>query len=141
MDTLIFHEYSPMIPSEVCNRLWQMLHFFSLCWQLKICHPGFDLSRDVRIMAAKVMETIMEVEEMPDLEECKKAEDPGAGIECEGWRRHSCLIFLILLFTKPNIEVSGWLYQNKTHFTHIVYQPFSRVSPPSFTLYVKISLI
>ena len=58
-------------------------------------------------------------------------------IECEGWRRHSSLIFLILLFTKPNIEVSGWLYQTKTHFTHIVYQPFSRVSPPSFTLYCK----
>ena len=38
-------------------------------------------------------------------------------------------------FTKPNIEVSGWLYQPKTHFTHIIYQPFSRVSPPSFTLY------
>ena len=56
-------------------------------------------------------------------------------IECEGWRGHSSLIFLILLFTKPNIEVGGWLYQSKTHFTHIVYQPFSRVSPPSFTLY------
>ena len=51
------------------------------------------------------------------------------------WRRHSSLIFLVLLFTKPNIEVSGWLYQTKTHLTHIVYQPFSRVSPPSFTLY------
>ena len=37
-------------------------------------------------------------------------------IECEWWRRHSSLIFLILLFTKPNIEVSGWM------------------SPPSFTL-------
>ena len=59
----------------------------------------------------------------------------GMYIECEGWRRHSSLIFLILLFTKPNIEVSGWLYQTKTHFTHIIYQPFSRVSPPSFTLY------
>ena len=58
-------------------------------------------------------------------------------IECEGWRRHSCLIFLILLFSKPNIEVIGWLYQTKTHFTHIVYQPFSRVSPPSFTLYAS----
>ena len=34
----------------------------------------------------------LEVEEMPDLEECKKAEDPGAGIECERWRRHSSLI-------------------------------------------------
>ena len=56
-------------------------------------------------------------------------------IECEGWRRHSSLIFLILLLTKPNIEVSGWLYQTKTHFTHIVYQPFSRVSPLSFTIY------
>ena len=61
------------------------------------------------------------------------------GIECEGWRRHSSLIFLILQFTKPNIEVSGWLYQTKTHFTHIVYQPFSRVSPPSFTLYDSIA--
>ena len=30
--------------------------------------------------------------------------------ECEG---HSSLIFLILLFTKPNIEVSGWLYLTK----------------------------
>ena len=56
-------------------------------------------------------------------------------IECEEWRQHSSLIFLILLFTKPNIEVSGWLFQTKTHFTHIVYQPFSRVLPPSFTLY------
>ena len=56
-------------------------------------------------------------------------------IECEGWRRHSSLIFLILLFTKPNIEVSGWQIQTKTHFTHIVYQPFSKVSPPSFSLY------
>ena len=40
--------------------------------------------------------------------------------------------------TKPNIEVSGWLYQTKTHFTHIVYQPFSRVSPPSFTLIILV---
>ena len=32
------------------------------------------------------------------------------------WRWHSSLIFLVLLFTKPNIEVSGWLYQTKTHF-------------------------
>ena len=60
---------------------------------------------------------------------------PISTIECEGWRQHSSLIFLILLFTKPNIEVSGWLFQTKTHFTHILYQPFSRVSPPSFTLY------
>ena len=59
----------------------------------------------------------------------------GWPIDSKGWRRHSSFIFLILLFTKPNIEVSGWLYQTKTHFTHIVYQPFSRVSPPSFTLY------
>ena len=66
-------------------------------------------------------------------------QDPGKvlSIECEGWMQHSSLIFLILLFTKPNIEVSGWLYQTKTHFTHIIYQPFSRVSPPSFTLYAS----
>ena len=31
-------------------------------------------------------------------------------IECEGWRRHSSLIFLVLLFTKPNIEVSGCFF-------------------------------
>ena len=49
-------------------------------------------------------------------------------IECEGCRQHSSLIFLILLFTKPNIEVSGWLYLTKTHFTHIDYKPFLRVS-------------
>ena len=30
-----------------------------------------------------------------------------------------------------NIEVSGWPYQIKTHITHIVYQPFSRVKPPN----------
>ena len=53
------------------------------------------------------------------------------------WRRHSSLIFLVLLFTKPNIELSGWLYQTKMHFTYIVYQSFSRVSPPSFTLNVS----
>ena len=58
----------------------------------------------------------------------------GATIECEGWS----LIFLILLFNKLNIEVSGRLYQTKTHFTNIVYQPFSRASPPSFTLYAYI---
>ena len=34
-------------------------------------------------------------------------------IECEGWRQHFSLIFLILLFTKPNIEVSGWLFRPK----------------------------
>ena len=55
--------------------------------------------------------------------------------------RHSSLIFLILLFTEPNIEVSGWLYQTKTHFTHIVYQPFSGVSPPSFRLYGLMSIL
>ena len=47
-------------------------------------------------------------------------------IECEGMRWHSILIFLMLLLTKPNIEVSGWLFQTKTHITHIVYQPFTR---------------
>ena len=53
-------------------------------------------------------------------------------IECVGWRRHFGLIILILLFTKPNIEDSGWLYLTKTHITHIVYQPFSRVMPSNY---------
>ena len=68
---------------------------------------------------------------------CRIVSELPLSIECVGWRHHSSLIFLILLFTKPNIEVSGWLFQTKTHFTQIVYQPFSRVSPPSFTLYVQ----
>ena len=68
-------------------------------------------------------------------------ENKGQIIECVGWKRHSSLIFLMLLFTKPNIEFSGWLYQTKTHFNHIVYQPFSRVSPPSFTLYDHHSMV
>ena len=46
-------------------------------------------------------------------------------IEFVGWRRHTCLIFLILLFTKPNIEGCGQLYQTKTHIIHIVHQPCS----------------
>ena len=49
-------------------------------------------------------------------------------VECAGWRRHSSLIFLILLFTKPNIEASGWLYHTKN--TH--HSPFSRVTPPNY---------
>ena len=43
---------------------------------------------------------------------------------CVGWRCHSSLIFLILLFTKPNKNVSGWLNQTKTQITHNVFQPF-----------------
>ena len=66
---------------DLLLRLWQMINFFNLCWQLKICHPGYDFSRDAaRVIAnSKVMETIMEVDEMPDHDDLKKAEDPGAG--------------------------------------------------------------
>ena len=53
-------------------------------------------------------------------------------IEHERWRWRSSLILLILLFTKPNIKVSGWLYHTKTHITHIVCQPFSKVTPLYF---------
>ena len=35
----------------------------------------------------------------------------------------------MLQFTKPNIEVSGQLYQTKKHITHIVYQPYKKVRP------------
>ena len=42
-------------------------------------------------------------------------------LESVGWRPDFSLLFLILLFTKPNIEGIGWLYQTKTHITHIVY--------------------
>ena len=62
-------------------------------------------------------------------------------IGCVGWRRHSSLIFLILLFTKPNIEVSGWLYQTKTHITHIVYQHFSRVTPPNYVYFLGLAVL
>ena len=40
-------------------------------------------------------------------------------IECEGWRRHSSLIFLILLFTKPNIEVAGYIRPKHTSLTFL----------------------
>ena len=50
-------------------------------------------------------------------------------------RSMSTRLTSLLLFTKPIIEVNGWLYQTKTHFNHIVYQPFSRVLPQSFMLY------
>ena len=45
---------------------------------------------------------------------------------------------LALLFTKPNTEVSGQLYQTKTQITHIVYQPFSRVMPPNYIALAQI---
>ena len=61
----------------------------------------------------------------------------GMTIECEGWRRHSSLILLILLFAKPNIELSGWLYQTKTHFTHTVLSTyFKSVASILHTLWV-----
>ena len=53
-------------------------------------------------------------------------------IECEGWRQHSSIIFLILLFTKPNIKVSGWLYQNKKNITHIFYPKNYLVIHPNY---------
>ena len=36
-------------------------------------------------------------------------------------------------------SLSGWLHQTKTHIIHIVYQPFSRVTPPNYIALVKIS--
>ena len=38
------------------------------------------------------------------------------------------MIFLILLFIKPNIEVSGLLYQSKTDIT----ESFLRETPPNY---------
>ena len=64
------------------RRLWQLFHFSSFLWQPRICHPGYDLRRDVEkiIAAGNVMETIMEVEEIPDLEDVTKPElDANAG--------------------------------------------------------------
>ena len=39
--------------------------------------------------------------------------DTGLTIECEGWRQHFSLIFLILLFAKPNIEVVAGYFRPK----------------------------
>ena len=66
----------------LCRRLSQLLHFFSFSWQPRLCHPGYDFRRELeKILAAgSVMETIMEVEEIPDLEEMTKTEvDINAG--------------------------------------------------------------
>ena len=57
-------------------------------------------------------------------------------IECEGWRLHSSLIFLILLFSTPNIEVASYIRPKHTSLTLFI-NLFSRVSPPSFTLYAS----
>ena len=48
-------------------------------------------------------------------------------MECVGWRLHSSLMFLMLLFTKPNSEVSGWLYQTKIQIAQIVYRSNKKV--------------
>ena len=74
-------EFNPLA-SFLAARLQQLLHFFSFSWQERIQHPGYDLGRDVEkiLAAAKVMETIMEVEEIPDLEEVSPPEvDINAG--------------------------------------------------------------
>ena len=42
----------------------------------------------------------------------------------------------MLLFTKPNIEVSSWLFQSKTHINPIVYQSNSRVKLPNYIVLV-----
>ena len=49
-----------------------------------------------------------------------------------------CRMEDLLLFTKPNIEVSSWLYQPNIHITHVVYQPFSRVPPPNYVALSKL---
>ena len=70
------------LAAYLTSRLQQLLHFFSFRWQERIQHPGYDLGRDVEkiLAAAKVMETIMEVEEIPDLEEVSPPEvDINAG--------------------------------------------------------------
>ena len=47
----------------------------------------------------------------------------------------SCLCSWKKLISPKKPTVSGWPFKTKTYIAHIVYQPFSRVSPPSFTLY------
>ena len=42
------------------------------------------------------------------------------------------LIFLIYGSAKPNIEVSGWLYQTKINLTHTAYQENYQNTPPYF---------
>ena len=54
------------------------------------------------------------------------------------WRRHSSLIFLVLLFTKPNIELSGWLY--KTSLT-LLSTFFKSVASILHTLWICWSII
>jgi len=61
----------------LCSRLLQMMNFFKFKWQLMVCFPGYDFCHEViKLKAAlKSMETIMEVDELPELEEVKKPVD------------------------------------------------------------------
>ena len=60
----------------LCSRLLQFMNFFKLKWQLMLCYPGYDFCNEIiKLNAAlKSMETIMEVDELPELEEVKKPE-------------------------------------------------------------------
>jgi len=60
----------------LCSRLLQLMNFFGLKWQLKLCYPGYDFCNEIiKLNAAlKSFETIMEVDELPELEEVKKPE-------------------------------------------------------------------
>ena len=58
-------------------------------------------------------------------------------IECKGWRRHSSLIFLLLLFTKPYLEVSGWLFQTNTLHSHSLSSFFKSVASILHTLWYR----
>ena len=42
------------------RRLWQMMNFFTFRWQLKLCHPGYDFSRDAaKVIAALQVNTLL----------------------------------------------------------------------------------
>jgi len=62
-------------------------------------------------------------------------------IEGVGWRHGTNLILSMLPSTKPNIEVSNWIYQTKIQITHIAYQESFQSIPPFYTILTKKGLV
>ena len=116
-------------PPYSTNQFQRKHHFVCFNWKFERYSRVFVVSNYKRVFFPFYMAWVRWSPWLNDEQEQTKGRKT---IERVGWRRHSSLIFLIQLFTNPNIEVSGWLYKTKTHFTHIVYQPFSKLKSPNY---------
>ena len=112
-------------PPYSTNQFQRKHHFVCFNWKFERYSRVFVVSNYKRVFFPFYMAWVRWSPWLNDEQEQTKGRKT---IERVGWRRHSSLVFLILLFTKPNIEASGWLYHTKN--TH--HSPFSRVTPPNY---------